>query len=317
MLLISVITPCFNAAAYLRDAIDSVLNQTHKNIELILVNDGSTDETEAIIKSYSDERIRYYYQENKGQCAASNFGLSVAKGDYIKFFDADDVMNDTHLEAQLKKLNGRTNAVSSCAWGRFYDHNPLSARFIPESVWKDMKPLQWLKLSLQQPADMMGGWLWLIPQELIKKAGGWNEGLSLNNDFEFSTRLLLHAEEVLFTPDAKVFYRSGNQTLSVAKTEAAYRAAFLSTNLGCSYLLNSENSLEMKMICANRYQQWIYRIYPNYPSLLKEMETEVQKLGGSNIKMEGGVTFKLLMKLFGWRAARRIQLYFYKAGYRP
>lgn len=313
--LISIITPCYNAALYLREAMDSVLVQTYSDFEWILVNDGSTDETEAIIHTYNDTRIRYYKQENKGQCAASNFGLTKATGDYIKFFDADDVMNETHLESQLRKLNGRTDAVASCAWGRFYDTSHFSAKFIPEPVWKDMKPLDWIKASLSQPYDMMGGWLWLIPRQVIQKSGGWDERLSLNNDFEFSMRLLLNTTEVLFTEDAKMYYRSGIESLSNKTSEKAKRDAILSTDLGIGYLLEKENTTYTRQLCADRYKEWLFRIYPADKQLEKELEQKINTLGGSKRKMDGGRLFQLLSSVIGWRNAKLLKLKMKKAGY--
>jgi GT2 family glycosyltransferase len=179
-----------------------------------------------------------------------------------------------------------------------------------------MKPIDWLKTALSQKSDMMGAWLWLIPKEMLKTAGGWNEKLSLNNDFEFSVRLLLQAREVVFAHGAKVYYRSGNSgTLSAVKSVAAYQSAFLSTKLGCSYLLAADDSDEMKRFCANRYQEWIYRIYPHYPALYKKFEYEVLLLCGSDKAMEGGKAFLFLQELFGWKTAKLVQLFFYKLGY--
>lgn len=311
--LISIITPCYNSAQFLKETIDSVLRQSYSYFEWIIVNDGSTDDTELIIMSYKDERIRYYKQENKGQCAASNLGLSLAKGDYIKFFDADDVMNSIHLETQIKKLNGRKDALASCAWGHFYDNNYRSAQFEPQVVWKDMKPLDWLKESLRLPTDMMGAWLWLIPAELLKRSGGWDERLSMNNDFEFTVRLLLSAKDVLFAEKALMYYRSGNpSSLSATTSESVYKAAFLSTQVGCNQLLRAENSPNMKLLCANRYQKWVFRIFPDYPEVVRLFETEIKKLGGSNIRLEGGVIFSSIARLFGWKLAKRLQSLFYK-----
>lgn len=314
--LISIIMPCYNASDYLKEAINSVIIQTYKNFELILINDGSTDDSEKIIQSYQDKRIRYFFQENKGQCAASNFGLSIAKGNYIKFFDADDVMNELHLEALLKKLNGRTDALASCAWGRFYDSNPLSAKFIPETVWQDLDSLTWIKKALSQQYDMMGAWVWLIPKSVLEKTGGWDATLSLNNDFEFSIRLLLAVKEVLFTSDAKMYYRSGNSSLSQRPSEQAFNAAMRSTDMGCSYLLQRDNSPVMKQLCANRYQEWLYRMYPDAPLLQKEVEQKIKQLGGSNRSMDGGNVFKLLSSLFGWKAAKQLQRWLKQIGYR-
>ncbi len=315
--LVTIIIPVYNASQYLNSTLESVTSQFYPSVEIICVNDGSTDDSLKILNKYGN-RIIIIDQPNKGQCAASNAGLKIAKGDYIKFFDADDIMNPEHIELQVKRLNGRQDAIASCEWGRFYDGNPESARFIPEPVWQDMKSINWLKTALSQRIDMMGVWLWLIPRRIIEKAGKWDERLSLNNDFEFSTRLLLAADEVLFTPGAKVYYRSGLESnLASQKSKRAYEAALLSTQLGCQHLLNADSSDAMKQLCANRYQQWLYRIYPNYSEIIKQIENHIHELGGSTIEMEGGKLFFILKKTFGWKLAKRIQLLAYQLGYKP
>lgn len=315
--IVSVIIPCFNAGLYLSTAISSVIKQSHNQIEIIVVNDGSTDDTEDIVSSFRDSRIKYFYQENKGQCAASNFGLQQANGDYIKFFDADDVMNPRHLEAQLTRLQNSENSIASCAWGRFYDGNPASAEFKPETVWKDMQPLDWIKSALKQKYDMMGVWLWLIPRQLIEKVGGWDPRLSLNNDFEFSVRLLLNVDRVLFSGDAKLYYRSGSsETLSQRPSEQRFADAILSTDLGCSYLLKVENTAEMRHLCANRYQRWLYAVYPDYPNLESTLLNRIEELGGSDRLPEGGAILNSLSTMLGWRMAKRIKLFLQKKGYK-
>jgi glycosyltransferase involved in cell wall biosynthesis len=305
--LISIVMPCYNASRYIGEAIDSVLGQKYRNFELIIVNDGSTDNSEYIIQGYSDPRIRYFKQENKGQCAASNFGLSKACGTYIKFIDADDVMNPNHLYAQIIRLDGRTDSLASCAWGRFYDDNPKSAVFIDELVWKDMLPLEWIKTALSQPSDMMGACLWLIPKMIIDKSGGWDESLSLNNDFEFSVRLILNSKNIFFTQEAKLYYRSGINGLSQSKSKRAWLDAYKATKQGCDHLLKAENTLVMKQLCANRYQQWVFRIYPLYQDVIVLYQREIDELGGSKIRIEGGVLFLILSNLFGWKFVKKFK----------
>jgi glycosyltransferase involved in cell wall biosynthesis len=311
--LVSVIIPCYNAGDCILQTLDSIINQTYTRLEIIIVNDGSTDNSEEKILSVHDSRIRYFKQPNAGQCRASNYGLSMATGAYIKFFDADDVMNAEHIEMQVKKLNGATDKIASSAWGRFYDGNPQSARFVPETVWKNMKPLDWLRAALLQKNDMMGAWLWLLPIEVLNKSGGWDERLSLNNDFEFGIRLLLSCEEVLFVPEAKVYYRSGaSHSLSQQPGKKRFEEALLSTQLGCSYLIKIEDSPQFRLICANRFQEWIYRMYPSYPELATAFEAEVKKYGGSNKSLDGGRGLKLLVKLFGWKNALDCKSFIYK-----
>jgi glycosyltransferase involved in cell wall biosynthesis len=314
--LISIITPCYNAGKFLVDAVESVLAQTYNNFEWIIVNDGSTDETEAILSKYHDNRIQYYHQENKGQCSASNFGLKKAVGDYIKFFDADDVMNPKHLEEQIERMDGSKNILVSCAWGRFYDGDFRSTRFIPETVWQDMDSLSWIKASLSQKYDMMGAWIWLIPKEVILKVGGWDERLSLNNDFEFTMRLLKNVTEVRFASKALIYYRTNSNTLSQLKSYRALNEAILSTDLGLGYLLEMENNTMTRRLCADRYQEWVFRIFPQYPKLVKELEIKINYFGGSSRSLDGGRVLKVCTIIFGWKFAKLLKSMFQSFGYR-
>lgn len=93
--LVSVIMPVYNAASFLPECLESIINQSYKNIEIICVNDGSTDTSLSILKKYAnkDKRIKYYTQENKGQSAARNKGLAMCKGEYVTFVDSDDLLD--------------------------------------------------------------------------------------------------------------------------------------------------------------------------------------------------------------------------------
>jgi len=99
---VSIIIPCYNAAEFILDTIKSILKQTHSDFELIIVNDGSLDHSELIIKTIHDDRLRYYYQTNKGVSNARNFGLTKATGDYVIFFDADDIMTNDFIGSRIE-----------------------------------------------------------------------------------------------------------------------------------------------------------------------------------------------------------------------
>ncbi|MFT3722179.1 MAG: glycosyltransferase family A protein [Hyphomonadaceae bacterium] len=114
---VSVLMPCYNAAPFVRAAIDSVLRQTWPDLELIVVNDGSTDGTSEVLAGISDPRLTIVHQENRGQCAAANRAYSLSRGEQIKFFDADDVLSLDHLAVQVARLAGRTDAVAMGGMG--------------------------------------------------------------------------------------------------------------------------------------------------------------------------------------------------------
>ena len=100
---ISVIIPTYNRAHYINEAIDSALAQTYQNVEIVVVDDGSTDETRAVLKGYED-KIRYFYQGHQGVAAARNFGIEKSSGQYLAFLDDDDIWFQEMLEVQVAYL---------------------------------------------------------------------------------------------------------------------------------------------------------------------------------------------------------------------
>ena len=111
---ISVVIPTHNRAKYICEAIDSALSQTYKDFEIIVVDDGSTDNTKSVLIKYGD-RIRYFHQQAKGQSAARNFGIREAKGEYVAFLDSDDVWLPSKLETYLNYFNSNTKIPFICA----------------------------------------------------------------------------------------------------------------------------------------------------------------------------------------------------------
>lgn len=99
--MVSVIIPCFNRSRTVEKAAFSVLNQTYNNIEVIIVDDGSTDDTRDIVLGWNDSRVHYVYQDNAGACAARNHGIELANGEYIAFQDSDDEWKTDKLEKQI------------------------------------------------------------------------------------------------------------------------------------------------------------------------------------------------------------------------
>ncbi|MBP3414490.1 MAG: glycosyltransferase family 2 protein [Clostridia bacterium] len=117
--MVSVIIPAYNRAHTIKAAVESVLSQTWSDLELILVDDGSTDETKAVIESIKDERIRYIYQPNAGACAARNNGIGLAMGEYIAFHDSDDIWHADKLELQMKAIEESGADIVFCKIKKF------------------------------------------------------------------------------------------------------------------------------------------------------------------------------------------------------
>lgn len=306
--LVSVCVPCYNAAPYVAQAIESILSQSWPTIEIIVVDDGSTDGSGSILDGYASSRLRVIHQCNRGQCSAANRAFAEAQGDLIKFFDADDLLSAGSIEEQVRRLDGRKDAVASARWGRFYNDDQSSFKLNPQSVWRDLPAVDWLTEAWADARPMMQCGLWLIPRGILDQAGGWDESLSLINDFEFFARLLCHASEVLFTPEATLYYRSGVQgSLSGQKSRQAVESAFHSLLKGTGHLLQRRSDPEARLSCANLLQDFIYTFYPDHPDLRAVMQRRIDELGGSNLEVDGGPRFHQLRRLVGWKAAKRIQ----------
>lgn len=110
-LAISIIMPTYNTGQYITEAIQSVLDQTCSRWELLVINDGSSDDTEARVRAFTDERIRYFWQDNQGVSAARNVGLLHMCGDYFCFLDADDIMPPQSLEGRLNVFSGNNEVM--------------------------------------------------------------------------------------------------------------------------------------------------------------------------------------------------------------
>lgn len=131
--LVSVIMPAYNSASFIGEAIGSVLNQDYQNVELLIINDGSIDQTEEIVNSFSDQRIRYFYKENGGVSSARNVGLRFMRGAYFCFLDADDVFTQSSILSRIEIFdkNPRLDFVDGAIEFVDVSLNPLQIKTTP------------------------------------------------------------------------------------------------------------------------------------------------------------------------------------------
>jgi len=315
--LVSILIPAFNVEAWLGETLESALAQTWQNIEIIIVDDGSTDNTLAVAKSFASSKVKIISQENRGQSASENRAFQEAQGDFIEYLDADDLLAPDKIERQIQLLgDSNSEFVASGEWARFYQ-SPDEALFIPEPLWTDMSPVDWLICAWENHL-MMHGAAWLIPRPIAEKAGNWHEKLSLINDFDYFTRILLNSKGIKFCQGARTYYRSGNShSLSGSKSRRAWESAFLSLELGTSNLLAQEDSPRTRHACATVFQRFIYEVYPDVPDLREKAEVRVKEFGGSDIQPFGGRIFKSISSVVGWKRAKYLQAWVYKYRYNP
>ncbi len=190
--LISVIIPVYNGANFIDRAIQSVLNQSYKNIEIIVINDGSNDdgETEASILNYKD-RVRYIKKENGGVASALNLGISKMSGDYFSWLSHDDEYDDGYLEAVVKELNNvDPNTVIASGWQLIDDKG---RRFYKVDPVREFTQAQLSCGILMLMRFRINGCGLVIPRSCFDEVGIFNEDLPTTQDFDFFFRLFKKA----------------------------------------------------------------------------------------------------------------------------
>lgn len=315
---VSVLIPAYNAAAFLGQTLDSVLGQSWPQLEVIVVDDGSTDDTLAVAQRYASSRVRVVTQPNAGASAARNHAFSLATGTYIQYLDADDLLHPDKIRAQLACLQGQpTTVLSSSAWAMFYTE-PDEQALTPTVLWHDYSdPTQWLVDAWENAAWMQPS-AWLAHRSLIEAAGPWNENLTLHDDGEFFSRVVLASSGIVFCPEAKSFYRKGlSDSLSTIRSVRAVRSHLTVCELYEQHLLARRADEATRRACANNFQSLVYEYYPHYPEVLRAAEARIKALGGSTVQPRISPLFGKLSRVLGWKLSKRIQNFVYQYKLNP
>lgn len=183
---VSVIIPTYNRGKLIERSVRSVLNQTYENIEVIVVDDGSLDNTEEVVKSIKDERIIYYKQENGGAAKARNTGVSLATADYIAFHDSDDVWREDKLSKQMAFL--KENPEYGMVYSNFLFHKMDGSNL---SMPRDVNPIGELDGDIFFTLlvnNTVGAPTIVMKKELFLEIGGFDTSLSCLEDWDFAIR---------------------------------------------------------------------------------------------------------------------------------
>ena len=319
--LVSILIPAYNAAPWIDTTLRSALAQTWPNTELIVVDDGSTDDTLALANAFAASHpsasIRVVTQPNRGASAARNHALRLARGDYIQFLDADDLLAPDKIAAQLSRLLPLgPRALASSSWARFENNLPSDSSHSspaqsapispPQPNSRDLTGIEFLQLNFET-ISMMHPAAWLAPRALLDAAGPWDESLSLNDDGEYFARVALASTGIVFCPAARSFYRSNlSGSLSRRKDPRALASLFRSVELTLTHLLAADPSPRSRASAAFAWKWAAFELYPSSPDLSRDAENRSLVLGGSPRPFPGSGRFQLLSKLLGWRLARRL-----------
>lgn len=206
MPIVSVVIPTYNYARYIHQAIDSVLAQTFTDYEIIVIDDGSTDDTADVIRRYGD-RVRYEFQENMGLPMTRNRGCAIARGEYFAFLDADDVWLPEKLAVQVHALERHPEAGMVC--GSMYRID-VEGRPLPgpkPSIPPGETPIEMLERGTALPST------WIVRRSCFEAIGGFDAHLTAMEDYEFALRAAAHSP-VICLPEVLVNYRMHTGSMS-------------------------------------------------------------------------------------------------------
>ncbi|NOT60405.1 MAG: glycosyltransferase family 2 protein [Acidobacteria bacterium] len=225
---VSIIVPAYNVAPYLGETLDSVLAQTRGDYEIIVVNDGSTDETAQVVERYRDRfagKLVYVWQENRGLAAARNTAIRTARGQYIALLDGDDVWLPAYLETMLGLLESDATLDLVFPNALFWGSPQFDGRDF-QSVFPPNPPITVEKI-LARESGVFG--LATMRRALVLAVGGYDESLRSSEDFDLWLRLLKQGSRFGFTATMLVKYRFRHDSLS---------------NTGITHYLNKMKVLE-------------------------------------------------------------------------
>lgn len=198
------VIPAFNRKEFLKEAIESVLNQTYKDLEVIVVDDGSEDETGEFIATLGDKRVKYIWQPNRGPAAARNRGVTVAEGKFLAFLDSDDLWTPAKLEKQVSFFE-ENHSARIC----YTDEVGIRRGVRVNPKKRHQKYSGWiysycLPLCIISPSSVM------FKRELWEETGGFDESFPFCEDYELWLRIS-SVEPIFFIPEKLIVKRGGHK----------------------------------------------------------------------------------------------------------
>lgn len=307
--LVSIIIPVYNAEEYIVDTIESCLNQRYSQFEILVINDGSSDNSEALIETIEDPRIKYFKLENRGPCYARNYGMERAAGELLQFLDADDILHPEKLSQQIDQyLKYGDEFIYSAIMGCIVkNEKSLEEGF--EFYYRNLSVTEYFKKMFGNFGKYFTTGIWLVPKNIIQKTGIWDEKVKINNDGEFFSRAILLSKGVIFSPGA-IFYYRRDVPMSVSKnfvSKEIYKSWLYSyTCYAYHFQQNLDNEIA-KELGRKALSVYYCNSYPKYPDLLKECKRGIQELGFKSPVPHGGKTFKQIAGVLGVDFALKIR----------
>ena len=308
--LVSILIPMYNSENYIEKTIQKLEKQTYKNIEIIIVDDHSTDNSFYVAQKHASKNVHVYLNPQKGSNFARNYAYKQSKGEYIKFLDADDECSDGMIEKQLKCLqnHGTNNSVVFSTLKIIYDDGRKD-NFI-RLIDKDYIPAIELLIDMWKHHQWNCPHCHLMHRSLFEKTSGWNESLLKNQDGEFFARIYSIADKAIFEPtEYAIWNRKNTGTISNNHSEKAELSVVESYKIIAKLILNYCDNLNNRTICAKHIGILLYVLYPQKKIASQRIIETLNQLNLPILLPTRNIT-KFIEYLFGWKFSVRFQKLF-------
>lgn len=310
---VSVLIPMYNAEKYISATIENVLKQTWTDLEVIIVDDGSIDNSYDLAKQYESSNVHIYKQENKGASAARNLAFEKSTGELIQYLDADDLLSYNKIEAQVKlykQINDKSAIIASGLLlfdGELMDTICIPHRQMSTNAYN--KPVD-LLIDICREKYIVQSSIWLMSRGLLVRVGAWNERLTLNDDGEYFFRVVGQSSGVYFCSQGVVFYRNTPQSLSKQVSQKAIESQLLATQVMTEVVTGLENSKRARGACVNFYMQYITRFHSDFYN--ERAAIEIKKLGFNINTFKKSLLYKVAYAILGQKLIKKLSKIYYQ-----
>lgn len=265
--MISILLPVFNMQDYISKSIKSIINNTYKNFELVIVNDGSTDKTEEIIKSFNDDRIKYLKKSNSGLIETLNYGIQKCNYSIIMRMDGDDIILSNKIQNQLNYFK-KSNSILTGTSGYLIDShgNKIAPIDLPTKHNEILKSMLKMSPSLIHPSVM-------FYKDTVLKVGGYDSNFKHAEDFDLFLRLS-KIGKISNMSERFIYLRKHENNISLLNAEEQIKNTIISKDIykhNNNSLVNKSTYTEFRQKIENSF---FNRIYIKVHLLIVKVENE-------------------------------------------
>jgi glycosyltransferase involved in cell wall biosynthesis len=312
-LLVSVIITNHNKYPYLIDCVSSVLDQTYKFLEIIVVNDNTTDASNQYLSKLTDCRIRIFNVNFSNAAKSRNFGFDNSKGDFIQYLDADDFISPNKIELQLNSLSMKQNCLSVCKT-RAVSKNGSDLGDVCSDLLAERNLVNFIcRLYSNTGNVMVQPNAWFFSRSLNLRAGRWNEELTLDDDGEFFCRVILSTDLIIFVDEYLNYYRrfeTKRKNISSIKNHGSIQSAYSSYSLKLNHIHNSKRFtiIQESQIAGSLFSYLAFEAFGVNCSIYKIAIDRTKLLEIWHEPYVEGFSSKL-SKVIGWRCVKLIKMW--------